>query len=394
MNIVTIVFSPASCPAFLIEGERETSESSKAVHLLRRGSDKEGTTMNARKTTDRAPMSSEKADTFESSAPKETTMRAVLRDTYGSVDVLRLGVIDKPVIADDEVLVKVRAAGLDRGTWHHMTGLPYLGRLAFGLRAPKNPVLGLDVAGTIVAVGSRVTRFQHGDEVFGIAKGSFAEFAAAKENKLAPKPAGLSFEQAAVVPVSALTALQALRDAGRVKAGWRVLVVGASGGVGTYAVQLARSFRAEVTGVASTPKIDLVRSIGADHVIDYTREDFADGIHRYDLILDIGGNSPLSRLRRALTPTGTLVIVGGEHGGKWTGVNRQLRALALSPFIHQRLTTFISKERHADLETISQLIESGHVAPVIDEAYALADVTDAMRRLHAGHARGKIVITI
>jgi NADPH:quinone reductase-like Zn-dependent oxidoreductase len=350
--------------------------------------------MNARKTTDRAPMSSEKADTFESSAPKETTMRAVLRDTYGSVDVLRLGVIDKPVIADDEVLVKVRAAGLDRGTWHHMTGLPYLGRLAFGLRAPKNPVLGLDVAGTIVAVGSRVTRFQHGDEVFGIAKGSFAEFAAAKENKLAPKPAGLSFEQAAVVPVSALTALQALRDAGRVEAGWKVLIVGASGGVGTYAVQLARSFGAEITGVASTPKVDLVRSIGADHVIDYTREDFADGIHRYDLILDIGGNSPLSRLRRTLTPTGTLVIVGGEQGGKWTGVDRQLRALALSPFIRQRLTTFISKERHADLETLSQLIESGHVSPVIDEAYSLADVPDAMRRLEAGHARGKIVITV
>ncbi len=321
-------------------------------------------------------------------------MRAIVRRTYGSADVLGLAQIDKPDIAANEVLVKVHAAGLDRGTWHFMTGLPYLGRLAFGLRVPKNPVLGLDVAGMVVAVGSKVTRFQAGDEVFGIAQGSFAEYAAAREDKLAPKPAGLSFEQAAVVPVSALTALQGLRDAGRVEAGQKVLIVGASGGVGTYAVQLAKAFGTEVTGVCSTGKVDLVRSIGADHVIDYTREDFADGTQRYDLILDIGGNSRLSRLRRALTPKGTLVIVGGEEGGKWTGIDRQLRALALSLFVRQRLTMFISKENHADLEVLSQFIGAGDVTPVVDKAYPLAEVPDAMRHLEAGHARGKIAITI
>jgi NADPH:quinone reductase-like Zn-dependent oxidoreductase len=231
-------------------------------------------------------------------------VRAIVQDGYGSTDVLRLAEIDKPVIAANEVLLQVRAAGMDRGTWHIMTGQPYLMRvIGFGLRGPKNPVPGLDVAGTVVAVGSQVTRFQIGDEVFGISRGSFAEFAAAREDKLAHKPAGLSFEQAAVVPVSALTAIQGLRDAGRIQAGQKVLIIGASGGVGTYAVQLAKAFGAEVTGVSSTAKADLVRSIGADHVVDYTREDFADGVHRYDLILDIGGNSRLSRLRRALAPT-------------------------------------------------------------------------------------------
>jgi NADPH:quinone reductase-like Zn-dependent oxidoreductase len=323
-------------------------------------------------------------------------MRAIVQDAYGSTDVLRLAEIDKPDIAANEVLLKVHAAGMDRGTWHSMTGQPYLMRvMGFGLRGPKNRVPGLDVAGTVVAVGSEVTRFQIGDEVFGISRGSFAEYAAAREDKLAHKPAGLSYEQAAVVPISALTAIQGLRDAGRIQAGQKVLIIGASGGVGTYAVQLAKAFGAEVTGVSSTAKADLVRSIGADHVVDYTREDFADGVHRYDLILDIGGNSRLSRLRRALTPKGTLVIVGGEQGGRLTGgFDRQIRALALSPFVPQRLTMLTNKEHYADLEVLSPLIEAGQLTPIIGKTYPLAEVPDAMRQLEAGHARGKTAITI
>jgi len=323
-------------------------------------------------------------------------MRAIVQDAYGSADVLRLAEIDKPDIAASEVLVQVRAAGMDRGTWHLMTGQPYLMRLmGFGLRGPKNPVPGLDVAGTVVAVGAEVARFQPGDEVFGIARGSFAEYAAAREDKLAAKPANLSFTQAAVVPISGSTALQALRDAGRIQAGQKVLVIGASGGVGSYAVQLAKAFGAQVTGVCSTAKVDLVRSLGADDVIDYTRADFADGSRRYDLILDVGGNSRLSRLRRALTPTGTLVIVGGEEGGKLTGgFGRTLRAPVLSLFVRQRLTMLVSKEHHSYLEALRPLIEARKVTPAVDTTYPLADVPDAMRHLTAGHARGKIAITI
>jgi NADPH:quinone reductase-like Zn-dependent oxidoreductase len=321
-------------------------------------------------------------------------MRAIVQDAYGSAEVLRLAEIDPPELAAGEVLVKVRAAGMDRGTWHQMTGQPYLMRIVgFGFRRPKHRVPGLDVAGTVVAVGSEVTRFRAGDEVFGIARGAFAEYAAAREDKLAHKPADLAVEQAAVVAVSGLTALQGLRDAGRVQAGQQVLIVGASGGVGSYAVQLAKAFGAQVTGVCSTAKVDLVRSLGADRVIDYTREDFADGRRRYDLILDIGGRSRLSRLRRALAPRGTLVIVGGE-GGRWTGMARQLQALALSPFVRQRLTMLVSREHHRDLEVLRPLIEAGRVTPVVDRTYPLADVPDAMRHLQAGHARGKIAITI
>ncbi len=237
----------------------------------------------------------------EAVASPPQRMRAVVQHEYGSADVLRVAEIDRPTIRADEVLIRVHAAGLDRGTWHFMAGMPYLFRLMGpGFRKPKNPVLGLDVAGTVVAVGAEVTRFGVGDEVFGISKGSFAEYAAAREDKLARKPANLTFDQAAVLPVSGLTALQSLLDVGRVEAGQHVLIVGASGGVGTYAVQIARASGAEVTGVCSTAKVDLVRSIGADHVLDYTRDDFATGPQRYDLILDIGGNSPLPRLRRAL----------------------------------------------------------------------------------------------
>jgi NADPH:quinone reductase-like Zn-dependent oxidoreductase len=328
-------------------------------------------------------------------APGQTTMQAIVQHRYGTrpKDVLKLERIAVPAVAAGEVLVRVRAAGVDRGTWHLMAGQPYLMRLlGFGLRGPKNPVLGLDVAGTVIATGADVTRFRAGDEVFGAASGSFAEYAAAREDRLARKPAALSFEQAATVAVSGLAALQGLR-AGRIRAGQKVLVIGASGGVGSYAVQLAKAFGAEVTGVCSTGKADLVRSMGADHVIDYTQNDFADGRQRYDLVLDIGGNSRLARLRRALTPTGTLVIAGGE-GAKWTGVGRQLRALMLSPFMRQRLTMYISRHRQADLDTLRELIETGQVTPVVGKTYPLADLPEAIGHLHAGHARGKIAITI
>jgi 2-desacetyl-2-hydroxyethyl bacteriochlorophyllide A dehydrogenase len=330
-----------------------------------------------------------------SAAPTQTMMQAIVQHRYGTApnDVLKLERIAVPAVAANEVLLQVRAAGVDRGTWHLMAGQPYLMRLlGFGLRGPKTAVPGLDVAGTVVAAGADITRFRAGDEVFGSASGSFAEYAAAREHKLARKPARLSFEHAATVAVSGLAALQGLR-AGRIHAGQKVLVIGASGGVGSYAVQLAKAFGAEVTGVCSTGKADLVRSIGADHVIDYTKDDFADGRQHYDLILDIGGNSRLARLRRALTPTGTLVIAGGE-GAKWTGVGRQLRALMLSPFVRQRLTTYISQHRHADLDTLRQLIETGQVTPVIGKAYPLADLPEAISHLQAGHARGKIAITI
>ncbi len=292
--------------------------------------------------------------------------------------------------------MRVHAAGLDRGTWHLMTGRPYLMRVVgMGFRGPKDPVPGRDLAGTVEAVGDKVTGFAVGDEVYGVGRGSFAQYAVAAEGKLAHKPTSLSFEQAAVVPISAGTALQALTDQGRIESGQRVLIIGASGGVGSYAVQLAKALGAEVTGVASTAKLDLVRSLGADHVLDYTREDYADGTHRYDLILDIAGNPALSRLRRALTPTGTAVLVGGEDGGNLTGgMNRQLRALLLSPFVGQRLAWFIAKERASDLERLTDLIEAGQVRPSIDRTYPLDGVPEAMRHLEAGRVRGKVAITI
>ena len=322
-------------------------------------------------------------------------MRAIVQRRYGSADVLRAGEIELPAIGAGDVLVEVRAAGLDRGTWHLMAGLPLAVRLAgVGLRAPKNPVPGGDLAGVVVAVGADVTRCAPGDEVFGIGRGSFAQYAAAPEDKLALKPPSLTFEQAAALPVSGLTALQGLTDAGRLEAGQRVLIIGASGGVGSYAVQIAKALGAEVTGVCSTSKIGFVRSLGADHVVDYTTEDFADGTRTYDLILDLGGNSPLARLRRALTPTGTLVIGGGEGGGRFIGgVDRQLRGLALSPFVGQRLTTFLCKEHFAGLERLADLAQAGRIVPAVERTYALEDMPDAMRHLVSGNARGKLVIT-
>jgi len=323
-------------------------------------------------------------------------LKAIVRDTYGPPDVLELRDIDIPEYADEEVLVHVHAAGVGRDVWHIMTGLPYPIRLAgFGFRAPKNPVIGSDMAGVVEEVGKHVTRFQPGDEVFGIGKGSYAEYVCAREDKLAPKPTNLTFEQAAVVAIMGSTALQALRDHGKVRPGQEVLLIGASGGVGTYAVQIAKAFGANVTGVCSTTKVEMVRSIGADHVIDYTREDFAEGDQRYDLILDIGGNSTLSRLRRALASRGTLVIVGGEGGGRWLGgTDRQLRAMMLSPLVGQKLGTFVNKENHEDMLVLKELIEAGKVTPIIDRTYPLAEVPEAIRYLEEGHARGKVVISV
>jgi len=325
-------------------------------------------------------------------------MKAIVQDAYGSADVLELRDIDQPVPKDNEVLVQVHAAGLHRGDWHVMTGLPYLIRVVvptLGLRGPKVPVLGMDVAGHVEAVGSNVTRFQPGDEVFGWCDGSFAEYACAPEDQLAPKPANLSFEQAAAVPISGFAALQGVRNQGEVQAGQKVLIIGAAGAVGSFAVQLAKAFGAEVTGVCSTTQVDLVRSIGADDVIDYTREDVTDGTRHWDLILDTAGRRSLSQLRRALTPKGTLVIVGGEGGGRWMGgFTRNLRAPLLSRFVGQRLRMLASKENQEDLQTLRELIEAGKLTPLIGRTYPLREVPEAIRHLEAGHTRGKIVITV
>jgi NADPH:quinone reductase-like Zn-dependent oxidoreductase len=327
------------------------------------------------------------------------SMKAIVQDTYGSTDVLELRDIDKPEIADDEVLVRVHAAGLHRGDWHVMTGLPYLIRLVAprgGVPTPKVPVLGMDVAGRVEAVGSDVTRFQPGDAVFGWCDGSFAEYTCAPEGNLALKPANLSFEQAAAVPISGFAALQALRDVGEVQPGQQVLVIGAAGGVGSFAVQLAKACGAQVTGVCSTAQVELVRSIGADHVIDYTRDEITDGTRHWDLILDAAGRRSLSQLRRALTPKGTLVIVGGEGAGRWLGgFDRQLRALVLSRVVGQRLRMLSSKPRQEDLETLRGLIEAGKLTPVIGRTYPLREVPEAIRYLLEGHGGGgKIVITV
>jgi NADPH:quinone reductase-like Zn-dependent oxidoreductase len=327
------------------------------------------------------------------------TMKAIVQDGYGVSPeaVLTLAEVARPTIAADEILVRVRAASVDRGTWHVMAGLPYPIRLAgFGLRRPKALNPGRSVSGTVESVGHDVTGFEPGDDVYGVCEGgSFAEYVAAKAGKLAHKPATLSFEQAASVPISGLTALQAVRDQAEVQPGQKVLVIGASGGVGTFAVQIAKAFGAEVTGVCSTAKVDLVRALGADHVIDYTRDDLADGDTRYDVILDIGGNRRLAVLRRALTPKGRLVIVGGETDGRWLGgSDRQLRAMALSPLVGQKLGTFIASENSDDLAALRDLIDSGKLRPAIDRTYPLGDVAAAIQHVIDGHARGKVVITV
>lgn len=325
-------------------------------------------------------------------------MRAIVQDEYGADPeaVLRLAEIAKPTIGDDEVLVHVRAASVDRGTWHVMAGRPYLIRaLGFGLRAPKAPNPGRSLAGTVESVGKNVTELAAGDEVYGSCDGSFAEYARVAVNKLALKPENLSYETAASCPISAIAALQAVRDKAKVHAGQKVLIIGASGGVGTFAVQLAKAFGAEVTGVCSTAKVDMVRAIGADHIIDYTREDFTDGKRRYDVIVDTGGNRRLSQLRRALSTTGTLVIVGGETEGRWLGgFDRQIRAHLMSLVVSQNLGTLTSSENSADLVALKELIESGKVTPRVDKTYPLGDVPMAIRYMTDGHAGGKVVISV
>jgi NADPH:quinone reductase-like Zn-dependent oxidoreductase len=324
-------------------------------------------------------------------------MRAMVQDRYGTADVLELRTIERPRIASTQVLIEVHAAGIDRGVAHLVSGTPYLIRLAgYGITKPKHPVPGADVAGGVVAVGADVTRFRPGDDVFGIANGAYAEYAAADERKLVHKPANVTFQQAGVAAISGGTALQALTDVGRLEAGQRVLVVGASGGVGTYAVQLAKALGGVVTGVSSAAKADMVRSIGADHVIDYSTQDFLDGTTRYDLIIDIGGRNSIRRLRRALTPTGTLVLTGGEGGGRWTGgfLERQLRALVLSLVVGQRLKGFINKEHHTTLERLADHLASGAVVPVIDRTVDLEHVPDAIRDLAAGRIAGKAAVVI
>ena len=323
-------------------------------------------------------------------------MKAIVQDVYGEADVLRLADIDRPEPGDDEVLLRVQAAGVDRGVWHIMAGLPYPIRLAgYGFRVPKHRVRGREVAGRVEAVGKNITTLKPGDDAYGIAEGSFAEYAVGRAGKLAPKPINLTYEQAAATTISALTALQAVRDGGNVESGQKVLIIGASGGVGSFAVQIAKAFGAEVTGVASTSKVEMVRSAGADHVIDYTREDITTGGQRYDVILDIGGNRTLNHLRRALTPTGTLVIVGGETGGRILGgFDRSLRAPILSRFIGQTMRALTNAENAQDLIVLKELIEAGKVTPVIDRTYPLSEAPAAIQYMVDGQARGKVVITV
>jgi NADPH:quinone reductase-like Zn-dependent oxidoreductase len=323
-------------------------------------------------------------------------MKAITYHRYGAPDVLEFQEVDAPVVKDDDVLIRVRAAAANPRDWHFMRGLPYVIRPQFGLRRPRNRLLGSDVAGQVEAVGANVTRFRPGDEVYAdVVTGGFAEYACAPEGVVAPKPANLTFEQAAAVPLAALTALQGLRDRGRTQPGQKVLIIGAGGGVGTFAVQIAKWLGAEVTGVCSTGKVDLVRSLGSDHVIDYTREDFVQRGRRYDLVLQLAGTRSPSDCRRALTPTGTLLLSSGESSGRWVGpIGRIVKAVVLSPFVRQRLVPFEAKRSVEDLRLMTELIEAGTVTPVIDRTFSLGDVPAAMRHLEAGHARGKIAITV
>jgi NADPH:quinone reductase-like Zn-dependent oxidoreductase len=326
-------------------------------------------------------------------------MKAIVRDKYGPPDVLELKDIDKPVFGDDEVLVRVHATSVNPADWHLLRGEPYIARLQLGLRKPRDRVLGCDVAGRLEAVGKDVTMLRAGDEVFGSpfmhGLGAFAEYVCVSEGLLASKPATLSFEQAATVPLAAMTALQGLRDHGRIEAGHRVLIVGASGGVGTFAVQIAKYFDAEVTGVCSTRNVEMVRSLGADHVIDYTREDFTQSGQKYDLIFQLAGTRSPSECRRALTSDGTLVLSSGESDGRWIGpVDRIIKALVLSPFVSEKMASFTVKPDRDDLQFLRQLIEAGTLTPVIDSTYPLAEVPEAIRYLEKGHARGKVVITV
>jgi NADPH:quinone reductase-like Zn-dependent oxidoreductase len=321
-------------------------------------------------------------------------MKAIVQDRYGSADVLELRDIEDPVVGEDEVVVRVRAAGAGPDVWHFMTGRPFIARPMIGFRGPREQVRGWDVAGTVEVVGANVTAFEVGEEVMGIARGSFAEVAVAEADKLVRKPERLSFEEAAAVPISGVTALQALREA-HVGLGQSVLVIGALGGAGSNVVQIAKSLGARVTAVVSTGKVDQVRSIGADEVIDYTREDL-DGSRRWDVIIDTAGRRPLRKLRRALTPKGRLVIVGGDGGGRWTGgfFRGMVRGPLLSLFVGQKLGGLTSKVNQADLQAVADLVESGDLTPVVDRTFDLVEATDALRYMEQGHPSGKVVVTV
>ena len=326
-------------------------------------------------------------------------MKAIVYHEYGPPDVLRAADIDEPAAGDDEALVRIRAASVNPADWHFMRGEPRIARLSFGLRRPKEAILGCDLAGQVEAVGGDVAAFQPGDELFGCSFmrgfGAWADRVSVAHSLLAPKPANLSFEQAAAVPLAGMTALQGLRDHGRVEPGHNVLIVGAAGGVGTFAVQIAKHLGANVTGVCSAGKAGLVRSLGADHVVDYTREDFTQGEQRYDLIFQLAGTHSPSECRRALAPKGTLLLSSGESNGRWIGpLSRTLKALLLSPLVGQRLVGFTMKPNGDDLQFLRELIEAGTVTPVIDRTYPLAEVPDAIRYLEEGHARGKVVIAV
>ncbi len=326
-------------------------------------------------------------------------MKAALRTRYGPPDVIQIKDVEKPVPKNNEVLIKVRAASVNPLDWHTMRGEPYLARMMGGLREPKDARLGVDVAGQVEAVGRNVTHFNPGDEVFGMCKGAFAEYACTSESALAMsalaiKPANVTFEQAASLPVAAFSALQGLRDKGQLQAGQKVLINGASGGVGTFAVQVARSFGADVTGVSSTRNVDMVRSLGADRVIDYTQEDFTKSGQRYDLILDCVGNHSLLACQRVLNPRGICIVITGPDG-RWLGpVARMLKALVLSPFVSQNFLPFIAKPGKEDLAIMLEFMAAGKMTPVIDRRYRLNDVPEAIRYLEQGHARGKVIITL
>ena len=321
-------------------------------------------------------------------------MQAIINHEYGPPEDLKLQELEKPTIGEDSVLVRVRAASVNPYDWHVLRGLPYLVRLSEGLRRPKHPIPGVDLAGEVEGVGANVTRFQPGDEVFGGRSGSFAEYLCGVERNFTPKPPALSFEQAAAIPMAGCTALQALRDAGRLQPGQRVLINGAAGGIGTFAVQIARAMGAEVTGVCSTPNVELVNSIGADEVIDYTVDDFAKGKRQYDLIIDLVGNRSLSDLRRALTREGT-VVLAGVGGGNWLGpLADPARAFVVSRFVSQRLLPFLAKLRTKDMVFLTELIEDGKLTPVIGRTYSLSETPDAIRHVETGHARGKTLITV
>lgn len=320
-------------------------------------------------------------------------MTAIVQDRYGSADVLQLRAIERPRPRAEEVIVRVHAAGVDFGVWHLMEGVPYAVRLAVGLRRPRNPVRGLELAGVVEEVGAKVTAFTPGDAVFGIGEGSFAEYARASASKLVRMPSNLSFEEAAVVPVSATTALTGLRAA-NIEPGHKVLITGAGGGVGSYAVQLARAMGAEVTGVCSTSKIDFVRALGATHVIDYTKHDFTSGAPWYNAIIDLAGRRDVSALRRVLEPTGTLVILGGEGGGKWLGMGRQVWSQIIGITSRQKFRSPIALVNQDDLSVLEQMLEAGTLRPVVARRYPLSEAPDAIRALAAGHSQGKSVIAI